>query len=119
MKTQRKCCSLCKPPRAAFFTPMDKLREQATRGLEASQVLDNPAYQTAMRLLKESIDKEWQKADVRDAEGQRLLLQFRKTADRFERILTGMVETGRYAERKIIDDKHRNESALRRVFRRN
>lgn len=97
---------------------MDKLNEQASRGLEARQVIDNPAYQTAMALLKESVDKEWQKADVRDTEGQKLLLQFRKTVDRFERILTGMVETGRYAERKIVDDQIRNENALRRTSRR-
>lgn len=97
---------------------MDKLNEQASRGLEARQVIDNPAYQMAMALLKESVDKEWQKADVRDMEGQRLLLQFRKTVDRFERILTGMVDTGRYAERKIVDDKIRNENALRRTSRR-
>lgn len=97
---------------------MDKLSKQASRGLEASQVIDNPAYQQAMTLLKDSIDKEWQKADVRDVEGQRLLLQFRKTAERFEKILTGMVDTGRYAERKIVDDKLRNENALRRGIRR-
>lgn len=97
---------------------MDKLNEQAVRGLEAQQVIDNPAYQTAMRLLKESVDKEWRKADVRDREGQMLLLQFRKTVDRFEQILAGMVETGRYAERKLVDDKHRNESGLRRASRR-
>lgn len=97
---------------------MNNLNEQATRGLEARQVLDSPAYQTAMALLKESVDKEWQKADVRDREGQVLLLQFRKTVDRFERILAGMVDTGRYAERKIVDDKTRNENALRRASRR-
>jgi len=97
---------------------MDKLNEQATRGIEARQVIDNPAYQTAMRLLKESVDKEWRKADVRDREGQMLLLQFRKTVDRFEQILAGMVDTGRYAERKIVDDQNRNESALRRASRR-
>lgn len=97
---------------------MDKLNEQAVRGLEAQQVIDNPAYKKAMELLKESVDKEWQKADVRDREGQMLLLQFRKTVDRFERILAGMVDTGRYAERKIVDDKIRNENALRRTSRR-
>lgn len=97
---------------------MSQLNEQATRGLEAQQVIDNPAYQHAMTLLKDTVDKEWQKADVRDMEGQRLLLQFRKTVDRFERILSGMVETGRYADRKIVDDKLRNESALRRTSRR-
>lgn len=97
---------------------MNKLTEQATRGLEAQQVRDNPAYQTAMRLLKETVDKEWQKADVRDTQGQVLLLQFRKTVDRFEQILAGMVDTGRYAERKIVDDEIRNENALRRTSRR-
>jgi hypothetical protein len=97
---------------------MDKNHEQATRGLEAQQVIDNPAYQTAMRLLKESVDKEWRKADVRDREGQMLLLQFRKTVDRFEQILAGLVDTGRYAERKIVDDQIRNENALRKGVRR-
>lgn len=97
---------------------MDKKHLAATRGIEAQQVLDNPAYADAMRLLKESVDKEWRKADVRDMEGQRLLLQFRKTVDRFEQILTGMVDSGRYAERQLIDDETRNESAMRRAVRR-
>lgn len=97
---------------------MDNQHEQAMRGAEARQVIDSPAYQLAMTLLKESVDKEWRKADVRDREGQMLLLQFRKTVDRFEQILAGMVDTGRYAERKIVDDKIRNENALRRTSRR-
>ena len=93
-------------------------QQQATRGLEAQQVIENPAYAEAMRLLKESVAKEWRKSDVRDMEGQRLLLQFSKTVDRFEQILTGMVDSGRYAERQIVDDEIRNESALRRAVRR-
>lgn len=93
-------------------------QQQATRGLEAQQVIDNPAYAEAMRLLKESVAKEWRKSDVRDTEGQRLLLQFSKTVDRFEQILTGMVDSGRYAERQIVDDEIRNESAMRRAVRR-
>lgn len=97
---------------------MDTVNEQATRGIEAQQIIDNPAYQKAMQWLKESVDKEWRKSDVRDSEGQRLLLQFRKTVDRFEQILTGMVDAGRYAECKIMDDKNRNENALRRTSRR-
>lgn len=95
-----------------------KEQEQVLRGQEAAQVLDNPAYQRAMELLKDSIVRDWAKTDVRDVEGQRLLLQFRKTAERFEQILSGMVRTGEFAERKLVDDKARNENRLQRVLRR-
>lgn len=92
--------------------------EQAVqRGFEASQVLDNPAYRYAMDSLKEQIVSEWKKCPVRDQEGQLLLLQLAKLAEKFEGTLTGMVEGGKLAQHKIDIDSVRNESTVRRWVR--
>lgn len=97
---------------------MDQLHKQAHRGQEAAQVLDNPAFQAAMALLKEEVAKQWKACPIRDREGQLLLLQLAKLTDKFEGILTGMVETGKFAHRKLIDDQLRNENVARRLLRR-
>jgi len=97
---------------------MDQLHKQHQRGIEASQVLDNPAYKLAIETLKDEITKQWKACPVRDKEGQLLLLQLAKLTDKFEGILTGLVETGKFAQRKLIDDKLRNENVARRALRR-
>jgi len=96
----------------------EQLHKDAQRGQEAAQVLDNQAFQRAMASLKEEITRQWKACPVRDKEGQLLLLQLAKLTDKFEGILTGMVETGKFAQRKLIDDELRNESAARRALRR-
>lgn len=88
------------------------------RAAEASQVLENQAYQQAMQSLKAEIHQEWLKCPVRDREGQLLLLQLAKLTDKFESILRGMVETGKLAQRRIEIDEARNESKARQMLRR-
>ncbi|MEY4756335.1 MAG: hypothetical protein RJA34_1233 [Pseudomonadota bacterium] len=94
------------------------LHQQAQRGLEASQVLDNPAYTAAMALLKEEIVSQWKNCPVRDREGQILLLQLAKMADKFDGILKGLVESGKFAQSKLGMDEFRNESRARQMLRR-
>jgi len=96
----------------------DQQHKDAQRGQEAAQVLDNPAFQAAIQALKDEVAREWKKCPIRDREGQLLLLQLAKLTDKFEGILTGMVETGKFAQRKLIDDELRNENAARRLLRR-
>lgn len=91
--------------------------EVAQRGKEAAQVLDNPAFRRAIDSLKASVIAEWKACPVRDREGQLLLLQLAKLADKFEATLVGMVESGKFAQHKIDIDKLRNESAGRRLMR--
>lgn len=92
--------------------------EQAVqRGFEAAQVLDNPAYRNAMDALKSQIVDEWKRCPVRDQEGQLLLLQLAKLAEKFEGTLTGMVEGGKLAQHKIDIDSVRNETTVRKWFR--
>jgi hypothetical protein len=89
-----------------------------TRGFESSQVLDNPAFKNAMDNLKSEIIAEWKRCPIRDKEGQMLLLQMVKLADKFEGMLIGMVESGKLAQHKIDIDSARDESTIRRWVRR-
>lgn len=93
-------------------------QQQAQRGLEASQVLDNPAYRAAMDALRAEVIEAWKKCPVRDKEGQVLLLQLAKLTDKFEGVLSGMVEGGKFASRQLELDDLRNESAGRKLMRR-
>lgn len=90
----------------------------SNRGLDASQVLGNPAYQEAMKALRESVVAKWKEVSLRDSEGQRLTLQMMKLADTFEGLLSGFVEAGKYANHKLELDKLRDESTARRIMRR-
>lgn len=92
-------------------------QQLAMRGIEAAQVLDNAAYQEAMASLKEAIVQQWKESPVRDKEGQLILLQLAKLADKFDGILRGMVENGKLAQSKIDIDDVRNESSIRRMMR--
>ena len=90
----------------------------AQRGLEAGQVLENEAYKDAMASLRAQVVEQWKACPIRDKEGQILLLQLAKLTDKFDGILRGMVEGGKYAQRKIELDDIRNESGARKLMRR-
>lgn len=92
--------------------------QAAQQGLDARMVLDNEAYKAAMVLLREQTVRQWKACDVRDKEGQLLCLQFAKMADMFEAILSGIVESGKFAQRKIDMDALRDENPARRAMRR-
>lgn len=90
----------------------------AQKGFEASQVLDNPAYKAAMEALRTEVIDAWKKCPVRDKEGQVILLQLAKLTDKFEGVLSGMMEGGKFAARQMELDDLRNESAARKMMRR-
>lgn len=93
-------------------------QQTASMGVSARQVLDNAAYQAAMTSLKAQVVQQWKDCPVRDKEGQLLLLQLAKLADKFDGILSGMIEAGKFAEHRIDLDAERDESKGRRVLRR-
>ena len=95
---------------------IDRQRKEALRGSDAARVLESTAFKTAMQALKDEIVAEWSRAPVRDVEGQRLLLQLHKLANKFEGLLTGMVENGKLAQINL--DAERDESAVRKLVRR-
>jgi hypothetical protein len=91
--------------------------EIAQRGLEARQVLDNPAYAVAMAAIRERIAMDWAACDLRDTERQRLLLQMRKVADVFEAALSGLIEGGKLAHARLDLDELRGEGPARKLLR--
>jgi hypothetical protein len=93
-------------------------QKQLQRGIDATQVLENVVFKEAFTILKQSIVEQWKDCPVRDKEGQLLLLQLAKMADKFESILMGIVETGKLAKHKIEMNNLRDESAGRRILRR-
>lgn len=92
--------------------------QTSQQGLDARMVLDNAAYQQAMTTLRAQVVEQWKSCPIRDREGQMLLLQLAKLTDKFEAILSGMIEAGKFAQHKIDVDKERNESGARRLVRR-
>jgi hypothetical protein len=88
------------------------------RGIDATQVLENVAFREAMITLKQAVVDQWKDCPVRDKEGQLLLLQLAKMADKFEGILIGIVETGKLAKSRIDINALRDESDGRKLLRR-
>ena len=89
--------------------------EIARMGEYARQALDNPALSEALKRLHELALVQFKRTDIRDAEGLKLARQFAAVTDDFETILKRMVEGGKLAQINI--DKHRDESAARKVAR--
>lgn len=80
----------------------------------ASRVINETAYQKAMSDLKASILSEWKRCPIRDKEGQTLLLQMAKIADKFESLLTGAVQSGKL-ERIKLEEMREKQGWLHRV----
>ena len=87
-------------------------------GIEAQRVIDSEAYKLAMSAMKAQIVQQWKDCPVRDKEGALLLLQLAKLADKFEGVLTGLIESGKFADHQIKIDSERNESKARQIMRR-
>lgn len=87
------------------------------RGREAQALLDNPILSEALATLRQATIEQWSSSDMRDQQGQLLLLQLIKTQDRFENLLRGIIDTGKLAQRRIDLDSIRNEPATRKFFR--
>lgn len=93
-------------------------RQEVNIARNASEVLENPAFQEGMKLLRESVVAQWKECPIRDKEGQLLLLQLAKITDKFENLLVGFIERGKLAQHRIDMDSVRDENALKRTARR-
>jgi len=92
-------------------------QQESNMGQSAQAVLDNPAFAEAWRRMRDDLSEAWRHCDVRDREGQVLLLQQAKLCDRLQATLTGMVEQGKLAHSKIRIDGIRDENSIRRGIR--
>lgn len=93
-------------------------QELSNQGRLAADVIENPAFQAAIKAMRDEVVAQWKACPIRDREGQLLLLQLAKLTDKFEGMLTGYVQGGKLAQEKINIDALRNESAARKMMRR-
>ncbi|PZQ77946.1 MAG: hypothetical protein DI563_01955 [Variovorax paradoxus] len=86
-------------------------------GVEAQRLLENPAFLAIFDRMRDSVQHAWRNADLRDTEGQQLLLQQAKIIDRIQETALGMVQSGKLADSRIRESGLRTESLAKRVLR--
>jgi hypothetical protein len=90
------------------------LQNEMDRAEHAQRLLSDTLLQDALNAIKAEVVKTWIECPARDSEGKEALWQLAKTADKFEALLKGYVETGKLASANL---KHFEErKGLRRVF---
>jgi hypothetical protein len=83
---------------------------------QAQIVLDNPAFNEALRLMSEDAMAQMKACPIRDREGLLLLAQAARLTDKVAETLRGMLEAGKLANAKIDIDSSRSESRVKRVL---
>lgn len=84
---------------------------------QAQLVLDNPAFNEALRLMSEDAMAQMKRCPIRDREGLLLLAQAARITDKVAETLRGMLEAGKMARAQIDIDDARSESGVKRVMR--
>lgn len=91
-----------------------ELMADASRAEHAQRLLNDQLLQDALKAIKDEVLRVWIDCPQRDHEGKEALWQLAKTADKFESLLRGYIETGKLAQANL---KHFEErKGLRRVF---
>lgn len=97
------------------MTPDRELQAQIDRAEHANRLLSDRLLQDALKEIKDEVIRTWTDCPARDHEGKEALWQLAKTADKFETLLRGYVETGKLARMnlKAFDER---KGLLRRVI---
>lgn len=84
------------------------------RAEHAARLLQDRLLQDALAAIKAETIRVWLDCPQRDKEGKEALWQIAKTADKFEALLKGYIETGKLATANLKAYEERR--GLRRVF---
>lgn len=84
------------------------------RAEHAHRLLHDQLLQDALKAIKDEVARAWIDCPARDKEGKEALWQLAKTADKFDSLLKGYVETGKLARANLKAFEERR--GLRRVF---
>ena len=90
------------------------LQADIDRAEHAQRLLSDQLLQDALGAIKAEIQRFWIDCPQRDHEGKEALWQLAKTADKFEALLKGYIETGKLAAVNLKSFEER-KSLLRRV----
>jgi hypothetical protein len=95
-------------------TPDRAIQSDIDRAEHASRLLNDQLLQDALQTIRNEVVRTWLDCPARDDKGKEALWQLAKTADKFELLLRGYIETGKLA---TVNLKHFEErKGLRRVF---
>ena len=94
---------------------MDLLQQQS-RGHLSESLLENELLKEALKAIKDEVNAQWVDCPARDKEGKEALWQLAKTAQKFENILLGYIDTGKLATSQL--KRFEEESTVKRLFRR-
>lgn len=71
------------------------------RAEHANRLLQDQLLQDALKAIKDEVQRVWLDCPQRDHEGKEALWQLAKTADKFESLLKGYIETGKLAKANL------------------
>ena len=94
-----------------------ELNDEVHRGHKATELLENTLLQEALDAIEREVVEQWAECPARDKDGKEALWQLMKTAQKFRRILTGYVDTGKLASDtlKRFEEKKGIRDVLRRI----
>lgn len=78
-----------------------ELPEQRARGQISESLLENELLKEALQAIKDDVTRQWMECPARDHEGKEALWQLMKTAQKFENVLIGYIETGKLASEQL------------------
>jgi hypothetical protein len=93
------------------------LHAQQRQGYAAEDLLANPLLAEALKAIKDEVTAQWMECPARDHEGKEALWQLAKTAQKFENLLTGYIQTGKLATDKLkqYEDRKGLMDRIRRI----
>lgn len=72
--------------------------EEATRGQDARQLLENPIYQSAMKAVEEAIINSMRRVPVTDDKAKGELIMSLQLLDQIQKRIKEYIQTGKMAE---------------------
>ena len=92
--------------------------QDTERGRQAAELLAHPLLKQALAAIEAEVVSQWGQCPARDHDGKEALWQLFKTAQKFRGVLSGYVESGKFAAdklRKFDEDEGRIRKLLRRA----
>ena len=90
------------------------LQRDIDRAGHAERLLNDELLADALQAIRNEVVRTWVDCPARDKDGKEALWQLAKTADKFESLLRGHIETGKLARVNLKAFEERR--GLRRVF---
>ena len=75
-------------------------RLESTKGQQA-KIIDDPAIQEALNLLRDNLHAQWETSPLEDREGREEAKRMLHAVNEFERHFRSLIETGKLAEKEL------------------